>query len=176
MEIIWGLALSLLFVIIGFVIYRSTKKKEKSTAESTSQEENQETKADPLRHLVELNLEIRKAAIASELTHRCEAVIDQLVDLIPTVNNVSQPGSELVWTVNRIASEYLPNKCIRPYLALSDAARREVENIDTMKASLASLNKELNDVKAMLDKKDESEFEAKAKFLKHKFNNDTGVA
>lgn len=176
MEIIWGLALSLLFVIIGFVIYRATKKKEKSTAESTSQEENQETKADPLRHLVELNLEIRKAAIASELTHRCEAVIDQLVDLIPTVNNVSQPGSELVWTVNRIASEYLPNKCIRPYLALSDAARREVENIDTMKASLASLNKELNDVKAMLDKKDESEFEAKAKFLKHKFNNDTGVA
>lgn len=175
MDIMWAI---LIIVLIGIIAAAFYIKKNKSTSDSDNNSDDASTtnQPDPLQDLVALNLQIRKSAISEALTKECEAVIDQLVDLIPAINEASTPGSEITWTVNRIATEYLPNKCILPYLSLNAESRQDEEKIATMRSNLASLSTELKDVESMLTRRNESEFNAKATFLKHRFNNDSGVA
>lgn len=132
-------------------------------------------KPDPIQDLLALNLDIRKAAMPTQPMGECERVIDKLVALIPRVNEADDPAGELAWTVNRIASEYLPNKCVRPYLQLSPTGRAEPETAKQFEQSLSVLNHELDEVDQMLSGRDRSAYDAKAKFLKHRFNS-TGDA
>lgn len=170
MSVMWAILIIILIGIIAAVFFIN-KNKSATDADVTSDDISSTEQPEPLEDLVLLNLKVRKAGIDPGLTQQCEAVIDQLVNLIPSVNAAATPGSELTWTVNRIATEYLPNKCVMPYLTLSKDAQQSEQNITMMQNSLASLSKELTDVEALLASKDDREFNAKATFLKHRFNN-----
>ncbi len=160
-----------LAIIVAIFVYFYKKKPSEENSSSTSQSE----KSDPIRDLVKLNLDIRKAFIGEELSNATELVIDKLVELIPIVKETDLVSGELSWTVNRISSEYLPNKCVYPFLKLDTNKRSEPTIFDSFKSSLETLSQELDDVALMLSNKDETEFTKKAKFLKHKFNTDGEV-
>ncbi len=125
--------------------------------------------------LLDLNLEVRRACIPNEVTMQTESVIDQLRDLLPKVEEKASPTGELSWMVRRIATEYLPNKCLRPYLNLDDSAQKEPEMLVSVKQGLTALSAELDGISETLKDQDESEFNKKALFLKRKFNIDGEV-
>lgn len=164
-----GLAVILLTVaILLFLVYyfgiRPGRKK-------STEPPPQPSKADPVQDLVALNLEIRKAALPLPLTQQCESVIDKLVELLPQLNAADDPSGDLAWTVNRMAGEYLPNKCIRPYLALKSEDRNNPDQVQQFEQSLSVLSNELDEVAAILSRRDKAEFATKAKFLQHRFTN-----
>jgi hypothetical protein len=126
------------------------------------------TKPSPTQDLLALNLVIRKAAIGSTLTVRCEAIIDRLIALFPKIENHVCASGEFAWTINRIASEYLPNKCVMPFINLKDEARDNAS--EEFINNLKTLEQELLDIEALLSKNDQKEFDNKSLFLKAKFN------
>lgn len=164
-----GSAFILLTVVIlsALIYYYVIRPRRKKSTETPSQP----AKADPVQDLVALNLEIRKAALPPDLTHQCESIIDKLVELIPQVNAADDPAGDLAWTVNRMAGEYLPNKCIRPYLALKPEDRSKPDQRQQFEQSLTVLSNELDEVAAILSRRDKAEFASKAKFLQHRFTN-----
>lgn len=97
-------------------------------------------------------------------------VIDQLIELLPKIEEVASPSGDLAWTVKRIASEYLPNKCVYPYLKLSPQDRLSTQAINQFKSSISGLSLELTDIADTLSSRDSADFSAKAKFLSQKFN------
>jgi hypothetical protein len=125
-------------------------------------------KPSPTQDLLALNLVIRKAAIGSILTVRCEEIIDRLIALFPRIEDHVCASGEFAWTINRIASEYLPNKCVMPYIKL-EASTRE-GSLDEFINNLQTLEQELLDIEALLSKNDQKEFDNKSLFLKAKFN------
>jgi hypothetical protein len=122
----------------------------------------------PEQNLLELNLVIRKAAIGSVLTLRCEAIIDQLIAIFPRIEKHVCASGEFAWTVNRIASEYLPNKCVLPFIGLKEDAREGAT--EEFINNLQTLEQELVDIEALLSNNDQKEFDNKSLFLKAKFN------
>ena len=122
----------------------------------------------PEQNLLELNLVIRKAAIGSALTLRCEAIIDQLIAIFPRVEKHVCASGEFAWTVKRIASEYLPNKCVLPFIGLKEDARAGAS--EEFINNLQTLEQELIDIEALLSNNDQKEFDNKSLFLKAKFN------
>lgn len=158
------LTVAILLILVYYYGIRPRRQKNTDTPP-------QPAEADPIQDLVALNLEIRKSVLPRHLTHRCESVIDKLVELIPQVNAADEPTGDLAWTVNRMASEYLPNKCIRPYLALKPEDRESPEQIQQFEQSLTVLSNELDEVAAILSRRDKAEFATKAKFLQHRFTN-----
>jgi hypothetical protein len=125
-------------------------------------------KPSPTQDLLALNLVIRKATIGSTLTVRCEAIIDRLIALFPRIESHVCASGEFAWTINRIASEYLPNKCVLPFINLKDAARDNAS--EEFINNLQTLEQELLDIEALLSKNDQKEFDNKSLFLKAKFN------
>jgi len=122
----------------------------------------------PEQNLLELNLLIRKAAIGSALTLKCETIIDQLIAIFPRVEKHECASGEFAWTVKRIATEYLPNKCVLPFIGLKDDARDGAS--EEFINNLQILEQELVDIDTLLSKNDKKEFENKSLFLKAKFN------
>lgn len=155
----------IVIAIIAVAAYSLIKHYATTKSESASSEIVPPT---PEQNLLELNLIIRKAAIGPVLTERCEAIIDQLVAIFPRIEKHVCASGEFAWTVNRIASEYLPNKCVLPFINLKDNAREGAagEFIN----NLQTLEQELVDIEALLSKNDQKEFDNKSLFLKAKFN------
>ncbi|MFT6113166.1 MAG: hypothetical protein ACI9MS_003108 [Glaciecola sp.] len=122
----------------------------------------------PTQDLLALNLVIRKAAIGPTLTVRCEAIIDKLITLFPKIEKHECASGEFAWTVKRIASEYLPNKCVMPYIKLEESTREGASN--EFINNLQTLEQELLDIEALLSQNDKKEFDNKSLFLKAKFN------
>ena len=165
MNLIWLLLLVCVAVAIGvFAYYKSGSNKADEVAEPTVKVES------PLDDLPALNLAVRKSLMPIDLIIETETVIDKLVELIPAVDQCGSPTGELKWSVNRIATEYLPNKCVFPFLRMSDAERTKVESVTAFKNNLVALSDELDDVSAMLSRRNTDDFNAKAKFLEHRFN------
>jgi hypothetical protein len=167
MDFLW----IVLVIAVVLLVYWLLKSKPSSKATSQTSDAQSPAEDDPIEQLLALNLDIRKAAINKDITTHCETVIDQLIELIPQVNEAAVPGSELIWTVNRIATEYLPNKCVKPYLALNKEQQAVAETVEQVRTNLTTLQHELQAVAELLAKKDQKEFEAKAAFLKHRFSN-----
>jgi hypothetical protein len=143
----------------------------RSKANPASDAPAKEAEPDPVQDLLALNLKIRKEALARPLATRCETLIDLLVDLIPRVEQAEESSGELAWTVNRIASDYLPNRCVYPFLAMTGEDRESPEQIERFEQSLTVLEQNLNEVADMLSRRDRNEFATKAKFLQHRFTN-----
>lgn len=155
----------IVIVIIAVVAYSLIKHYSK---EKTKDTEPSIAEPSPTQDLLALNLVIRKASIGSILTVRCEAIIDRLIALFPRIEDHVCASGEFAWTVNRIASEYLPNKCVMPYIKL-EASTREGAS-DEFINNLKTLEQELLDIEALLSKNDQKEFDNKSLFLKAKFN------
>ena len=74
-----------------------------------------------LGSLVELNVAIREHAPPQEVTATLESNIDVLRRLLPELND-QYVGSELTWTVNRMAADYLP-RIVHPFIQLRPPGR-----------------------------------------------------
>jgi hypothetical protein len=148
-----------------------------SKLESAKSEASNEAKAEEpvneiensLQSLVLLNIEIRKTIIPENVQKVLEATIDDLVNILPLVND-AVPGGELYWVVNRMATEYLPEKSVRPYLSLSEGQRSSEDVITKLLDGLTGIQSELKEIDELLINKNSNEFNTKAKFLKHRFN------
>jgi hypothetical protein len=159
--IITLIVIAIIAVVAYSLIKYYSKKKSKGTDSNV-------TEPSPTQDLLALNLVIRKATIGSTLTLRCEAIIDKLITLFPKIEKHECASGEFAWTVNRIASEYLPNKCVLPFIKLKTEAREAAS--DGFINNLQTLEQELLDIEALLSKHDKTEFDNKSLFLKAKFN------
>lgn len=121
-----------------------------------------------IESLIAINIALRKEIIPGEIRALYESIIDQLIDVLPTVNS-DVSGGELAWVINRMATEYLPEKSIKPYLAMDDAQRHAADTMASVKDSIAGMQSELSDVQNMLSSHKTDEFNNKAKFLKARF-------
>ena len=121
-----------------------------------------------IESLLNINIALRKEIIPEEIRTLYESIIDQLIDVLPKVNS-EVSGGELAWVINRMATEYLPEKSIRPYLAMDDVQRHAEDTITSVKESIAGMQSELSDVQDILSSHKTDEFNNKAKFLKTRF-------
>lgn len=169
MDLLWLFILLIVLISVGIAFYLFSGAS-KSETKTHTRPLKQPAEKDPREDLLALNLLLRKSSIASELIEISEAVIDQLLTLLPRIEAADSPSGDLAWTVKRIASEYLPNKCIHPYLKLSAEDRSSAQAIDQFKSNITGLSQELARVTDTLSKRDSAEFSTKAKFLSQKFN------
>lgn len=121
-----------------------------------------------IESLLNINIALRKEIIPEEIRTLYESIIDQLIDVLPKVNS-EVSGGELAWVINRMATEYLPEKSIRPYLSMDNAQRHAEDMINSVKESIAGMQSELSEVQDILSSHKTDEFNNKAKFLKTRF-------
>tara|TARA_R110002074_G_scaffold366065_1_gene539865 strand:+ start:428 stop:1018 length:591 start_codon:yes stop_codon:yes gene_type:complete len=121
-----------------------------------------------IESLLNINIALRKEIIPEEIRTLYESIMDQLIEVLPIVNS-EVSGGELAWVINRMATEYLPEKSIRPYLSMDDAQRHAEETITSVKESIAGMQSELSEVQEILSSHKTDEFNNKAKFLKARF-------
>ena len=138
-------------------------------------EQTSETVAEPvslsdtsIESLLNINIALRKEIIPEEIRSLYESIIDQLIDVLPKVNS-EVSGGELAWVINRMATVYLPEKSIKPYLSMDDAQRHAEDTITSVKESIAGMQSDLSDVQDILSSHKTDEFNKKAKFLKTRF-------
>ena len=154
----------------GIVHFMVNKDKDQTEAtEETAEEKETDVVDVAIESLLDSNLALRKTIIPQDLRQAFEDTIDKLIVLLPEVNAKSK-DSELTWVINRIATEYLPEKSIKPYLDLDDVLRNDEETIASVIDGLNSMKSELLEVESMLSDRKMNEFNAKAKFLKQRFN------
>ena len=112
-----------------------------------------------------LNIQIREGALPAGVTEKLEHSIDVLRDVIPQLND-DYVGSELTWTINKMATDYLP-RIVAPFVALGPAARQEHE-AELLK-SLQGFEAELENIVSLLRDAKVGEFKTKAAFLRVRF-------
>lgn len=118
-----------------------------------------------LGSLVDLNLQVRENAFPADVIEKLETNIDALRDVIPELND-DHLGSELTWTVNRMATDYLP-RIVVPYAKLSPPGREE--HREEFLRSLEGLEAELENIRELLRNAKVGEFKTKAAFLRARF-------
>jgi hypothetical protein len=118
-----------------------------------------------LQQLAHLNVQIRESGLAPEVLEKLEHSIDSLRRLLPELNE-DHAGSELTWTVNRMASDYL-GRIVTPFVALSPPAREE--HRAELLGSLEGLEAELDNIAELLRSSQAGEFKTKAAFLRARF-------
>ena len=118
-----------------------------------------------LGSLVELNVAIREQALAEEVTATLESSIDVLRRLLPELND-QYVGSELTWTVNRMAEDNLP-RIVHPFIQLPLPGRAEHQR--ELLESLGGLEAELENIAGLVRDQKVGDFRAKAAFLRTRF-------
>jgi len=151
---------SIVYMVLNY--FNQTEEPSEIIAEPVSLSETS------IESLLNINIALRKEIIPEEIRTLYESIIDQLIDVLPKVNS-EVSGGELAWVINRMATEYLPEKSIRPYLSMDDAQRHAEETITSVKESIAGMQSELSDVQDILSSHKTDEFNNKAKFLKTRF-------
>lgn len=120
---------------------------------------------DHLRALARLNGQIREHSLSPPIVERLEHCIDTLRRLLPELNE-DHVGSELTWTVNRMATDYLA-RIVTPFVALAPGARAEHEA--ELLRSLEGVDAELENIAELLHSARVGEFKTKAAFLRARF-------
>tara|TARA_R110002072_G_scaffold163353_2_gene315823 strand:+ start:1083 stop:1601 length:519 start_codon:yes stop_codon:yes gene_type:complete len=164
-----GLIGGLIACLVSYLYLSKLEPAKSKDSNKTKTEEPVNEIENSMQSLVLLNIEIRKTIIPKNIQKALETTIDDLVNILPLVNDAA-PGGELYWVVNRMATEYLPEKSIRPYLSLNQEQRSSEEVITTLLDGLKGIQSELKDIGELLISKNTNEFNTKAKFLKHRFN------
>lgn len=118
-----------------------------------------------LDRLVALNVQIREGAMPEDVVAKLEQSIDVLRRVVPELND-AHPGSELTWTVNRMATDYLP-RIVTPYVALAPPVREE--HREEFLRSLEGLESELENIAELLRSAKVGDFQTKAAFLRARF-------
>ena len=120
---------------------------------------------DMLGRLVDLNIRIRERGLADAVVARVEGIIDKLRAVLEDINE-RHPDHELTWTLNQMASEYLP-KVMNPYLALPPEDRERTGK--ELLRSLDGLEAEVDNVADLVRGDMLGDFKAKAAFLRARF-------
>jgi len=160
------LLIGLTLGVLAAYLYFSEDKKSSKKSETQTEEAKTKKTSDPTEALLNQNLLLRKARVTDEVLQTYETLIDQLLRVWPRIFS-STPEGELTWVVNRMATEYLPNKSITPYINMSHDQR--VQAGDSVIESLQGMVSELTEIEQMLDDQATGEFDRKAKFLKQRF-------
>ena len=155
-------------VIVGAVFY--LKRGDSGAVDDSTVAKSDDSENSEVDGLLALNLALRKSQSPAIAVTKTEAVIDALLELIPKVEGDDSPSGELAWTVRRIASSYLPEKCVGPFLSLDASVRVEDSVLEAFIESLSALQSELDSVAEVLSRRDLSEFNKKAQFLKQRFD------
>jgi len=169
-NVIVSLIIALIIAVVAYLIIDKYIT-DKDTVEINSDIEEMHKSEDELgiESLLSINLELRKSIIPIKVRDDFEQVIDQLLDILPKINQAS-PDSELAWVINRMATEYLPEKSIKPFLALDENVRNDESTIASVEEGLSGMKAELLEVENIIASRNTNEFNSKAKFLKHRFN------
>jgi len=155
-------------LVVASVVYMVLNYFNKTEEHSEIVEETISLSDSSIESLLNINIALRKEIIPEEIRTLYETIIDQLIDVLPKVNSETS-GGELAWVINRMATEYLPGKSIRPYLSMDDAQRHAEDTITSVKESIAGMQSELTEVQEILSSHKTDEFNNKAKFLKTRF-------
>lgn len=157
-------------LVLVAVLYRMQRKPADSqpAADAASEESTLPEWLEKMQGLVALNATIREHALPQPVIAQLEQIFDELRRLLPDLND-NYEGSELCWTVNRMASDYL-GRVVTPYVALSSTARDE--NAAEFLESLTGLENELENIGDLVRNNKEGDFKAKAAFLRVRFLGD----
>jgi hypothetical protein len=162
------LLLIVLLLIVALGIYLFISKNKKRTKKSTTEKPAAKVSVDPLEEnislLIGLNITVRIKNVPVQAQESIEKTIDALRELLPLILQ-NHDNTEMAWVMKRMCSHYLP-KLINPFVALSN---REAQ-MQTFLESLSGIDKELEEVALLLNSAQTSEFESKARFIKHRFN------
>lgn len=151
--------------VVAVLVHRSLGARDAAGAAPEPQADPADVWIGHLRSLVALDIQIREGALSAEVTEKLEHSVDVLRHVIPELND-SHPGSELAWTVNRMATDYLP-RIVKPFVALATGAREE--HRAELLRSLEGLESELANIEDLLRNAKVGEFQAKAAFLRARF-------
>lgn len=161
-------------LLVGLIVYFLAQFISSKDSSSDTSSENDKPKSETeqsTESLLSINIQLRKCIMPEKVRDTFEQVIDQLLDILPKINKEG-PDGELAWVINRMATEYLPEKSIKPYIALDEAARNDEMTIAAVEEALAGMKAELAEVEDILAARKTSEFNSKAKFMKQRFNID----
>ena len=150
--------------VVAILVHRSLSAGDTSEETSEAPDETEAWIAH-LQDLVRLNIQIREGALSREVTEKLEHSIDVLREVIPQLND-EHIGSELTWTVNKMATDYLP-RIVAPFVSLGAAARQEHE--PELLKSLQGFEAELENIVSLLRDAKVGEFKTKAAFLRARF-------
>jgi len=162
-----SLSISLVIALIIAIAFYLLMTGNDDSDDGDDDEEPDETEIG-IESLLMLNIELRKCIMPEAIRDQFEQIIDQLIALLPKINQTGSEG-ELAWVINRMATEYLPEKSVRPYIKLEETDRHDEATITSVEEGLAGMQAELNEVETILASRQSSEFNAKAKFLKQRF-------
>lgn len=167
-SLVLSLLPAIIVTVILYFIFRASSQASKgaNTEDDEAPEMSDERKG--IEALLAINLQLRKTIVPSIVRDSFEQVIDQLLDVLPEVNQAS-PDGELAWVINRMSTEYLPEKSIKPYLALDEERRHDQTTMAEVEKALSGMKAELDEVQQILAQRKTSEFSNKAKFLKQRF-------
>jgi hypothetical protein len=152
--------------LAAMLALRIGKGKPAVTVDDTGAQARTSSKPSDAQVLNQVNLRIRRHAIAPDLIARIEQLIDRLSALLPTLGS-EYAGFELTWQIQRIANTYLP-KLVDAYAALTDAQRGERRS--EFERSLAELEGAVARTIEVVDEKNTAEFSNVSAFLKLRFS------
>jgi heme/copper-type cytochrome/quinol oxidase subunit 2 len=153
----------IILLVIFYIIYKKMTNKSDTQTEQSTQETKQNT---PIDVLLDLNILIRIRLKHMEHIVYIETIIDKLKSIIPILNE-EYKSHELTWSVNKMATDYLP-KLIYPYSKLSE--EQQIVKEDVLLKSLKNIEEQLDETIEMVNAKDETQFDKKAKFIDHRFS------
>ena len=165
MELWHVVVAALVGAVVAIAVYRARASRDAAPAAEAPAAPAADAWLEHLHALLQLNTSLRDRVVPEAVTLKIELIIDELREVLPELND-EYTGSELTWTVNRMASDYL-SRIVAPYLELSPSARGEHEA--ELLASLEGLEAELSNIRGLVQKHDEGEFKAKAAFLRARF-------
>jgi len=151
--------------LVAILVHRSLGSRDAGEAAAAPASDPADVWIGRLESLVDLDVRIREEGLPADVIAKLEESIDALRQVIPELND-DHPGSELTWTVNRMASDYLP-RVVTPYVALSAPVREE--HRDEFLRSLAGLEAELANIGELLRSAKVGDFQSKAAFLRARF-------
>jgi len=153
-------AILFIIAIVIYFVFFSTEKEPKATSEV-----KEKIQDDEIKKLLLLNIDIRKSSVDEDVKSIVETLIDDLRRITPAVL-ARQEGSEMAWVISRMSDKYLP-ELIKPFLLLSEEAQKNQK--EKLIASIQNIDNEVKEVEAMLNSAENSDFESKARFIKHRF-------
>ena len=164
--LVMGIILAAVAGLAAYYIFKKTAPKPETPADD---KEEGPTLDAVLNTLAELNLTVRLELVHGRALSSIETTIDGLISLLPKAEQALENG-ELKWVVYRIATDYLPNKAVKPYIGLNKSQRESESAIDNLVTGQLAMQEEIKDIEDLINQKSHAEFQAKAKFLQHRFN------
>ncbi|PID43078.1 MAG: hypothetical protein CSB48_07210 [Proteobacteria bacterium] len=163
-----GAVIGLLIGVVAAVVSYYLFYKKGNTAPAAADVETAQTLDSVLNDIAELNLKLRLSCPVEAARNAVEETIDALIALLPRVDRELEDG-ELKWVVYRIATDYLPNRAVSPYLALGRESQSDENVVADLVSGQQAMCNELKEVGDLLSQKKSNEFQAKATFIKHRF-------